>query len=477
MVSKEGGKMRTLYVTDLDGTLMKNDMTISEKSVSLLNQLIGKGVLITYATARSFHSAYDITRDIGFKIPVITRNGTTFADQTLAKETETALFPEDVLRELRAKIPVIDRCGFTSAYIDGKMYKLYLDGPKSKEFRGYIDYYHSIGDSRMRMVDDAEKLFEGDISYITLISSKEELLPYYESVGSSDRWETVFQKDTYRDEYWLEICPKDSTKAKAALKLKEKLKCDRIVVFGDSKNDLPMFEVADEAVSVSNARQEVLDAADRIIGSNEEDAVAQYIQRCEDINESEIIKDAIDYVKDLFDGNSDGHGADHTMRVYHNAQMIIAEYPEADSFVTLLAALLHDADDHKLFYTENNMNARSFMQQRNFPSETAEQICRIINSVSFSHNRGRSPETIEGKIVQDADRLDAIGAIGIARTFAYGGKSGRSLSDSIKHFYDKLLLLKDELNTDTARNIAQKRHEYMQDFLKEYYTETGYELY
>ncbi len=191
------------------------------------------------------------------------------------------------------------------------------------------------------------------------------------------------------------------------------------------------------------------------------------------MDKDRIIHDAIDYVKELFAGNSDGHGADHTMRVFHNAQMIIAEYPEADSFVVLLSALLHDTDDHKLFNTENNMNARSFMEQNDIPSETIEQICKAINSVSFSHNRGRSPETLEGKIVQDADRLDAIGAIGIARTFAYGGKVGRPLSDSIKHFYDKLLLLKDELNTDAAKEIAQKRHEFMQMFLEEYYSETS----
>lgn len=191
------------------------------------------------------------------------------------------------------------------------------------------------------------------------------------------------------------------------------------------------------------------------------------------VEQDKIISDAIGYVKELFAGNSDGHGADHTMRVYHNAQMILAEYTEADSFVVLLSALLHDADDHKLFNTENNMNARTFMERNGIPSETIEQVCRAINSVSFSHNRGKSPETPEGKIVQDADRLDAIGAIGIARTFAYGGKVGRPLSDSIKHFYDKLLLLKDEMNTDAAKKIALKRHEFMQEFLEEYYSETS----
>lgn len=272
--------MKTLYVTDLDGTLMRNDVTISAESVRILNQLIDKGVLITYATARSFHSAYDITKDIHFKIPVITRNGTTFADNETAKELETAFFSAEVLDELKEKLPITDKCGFTSVYIDGEMFKLYLDGPRSKEFQGYIDYYKSIGDKRLVEVDDSEKLFKEKTktSYITLISSREELLPYYEAVKDSDRWETIFQKDTYRDEYWLEICPKDATKAKAVLKLKEKLKCDRVVVFGDSLNDLPMFEIADEAVSVANAMQEAIEASSLTIGRNEEDAVAKYIE-------------------------------------------------------------------------------------------------------------------------------------------------------------------------------------------------------
>ncbi len=275
---RKASGMKTLYVTDLDGTLMRNDMTISDESVRILNQLIDKGVLITYATARSFHSSYDITKEIHFNIPVITRNGTTFADQKNVKELETSFFTNDVLNELREKLPIIDRFGFTSVYMDGKMFKIYLNGPRSKEFQGYIDYYESIGDKRMLEVDDIEKLYAENTSYFTLIGSKEELLPYYESVKDSDRWETIFQKDTYRDEYWLEICPKDATKAKAVLKLKNELKCDRVVVFGDSMNDLPMFEIADEAVSVANAMKEAIEASSITIGSNEEDAVAKYIE-------------------------------------------------------------------------------------------------------------------------------------------------------------------------------------------------------
>ena len=97
--------------------------------------------------------------------------------------------------------------------------------------------------------------------------------------------------------------------------------------------------------------------------------------------------------------------------------------PGCDRVVVALAALLHDADDHKLFHTENNANARTFMQSQQVESDTIEFVCEVINGVSFSKNKGIHPGSIEGKIVQDADRLDALGAIGIARTFAFGGKN------------------------------------------------------
>ena len=157
---------------------------------------------------------------------------------------------------------------------------------------------------------------------------------------------------------------------------------------------------------------------------------------------------------------------EHTMRVYRWAIRLQTKLG-GDLDVIVLAALLHDVDDHKLFITENNMNARTFLQSQNIESDVVEFICEVINGVSFSKNRGKQPESIEGKIVQDADRLDAIGAIGIARAFAFGGKKGRSLESSLQHFNEKLLLLKDEMNTDEAKKIAEVRHIYMQGFLAE----------
>lgn len=189
------------------------------------------------------------------------------------------------------------------------------------------------------------------------------------------------------------------------------------------------------------------------------------------------MKDTIDtakeYIERLFAGNADGHGLDHSMRVYKNAMLLAETEPTADRFIVALSALLHDADDYKLFQTENNANARNFLKSANVDPETTDRICEVINSVSFSRNRGKKPETIEGQIVQDADRLDAIGAIGIARTFAFGGKHNRSLESSIDHFHEKLLLLKDMLNTEKAKELAENRHRFMEQFLKEWEKETG----
>ena len=180
---------------------------------------------------------------------------------------------------------------------------------------------------------------------------------------------------------------------------------------------------------------------------------------------------AITYINDLFRDNAGGHDIEHTLRVYRNAMLIAESEPECDRKIVSLAALLHDADDHKLFHTENNENARLFLYGR-VSAEQTEKICSCINSVSFSRNQGKAPDTLEGKIVQDADRLDAMGAIGIARTFAFGGEHGRPLQESVKHFHDKLLLLRDMMNTETARELSIKRHAFLESFLKELDEET-----
>ena len=189
--------------------------------------------------------------------------------------------------------------------------------------------------------------------------------------------------------------------------------------------------------------------------------------------EERIIEQAIAYIRELFRTNAGGHDVEHTMRVYRNTLLIAETEPDCDRQIAALAALLHDADDHKLFGTTDNANARDFLSRQGVSAQMTDRIVQVINSVSFSQNKGRAPETPEGKVVQDADRLDAIGAVGIARTFAFGGEHGRPMDDSIQHFYDKLLKLKDLMNTETGRQMAEKRHAFLELFLKEYLTESG----
>ena len=176
----------------------------------------------------------------------------------------------------------------------------------------------------------------------------------------------------------------------------------------------------------------------------------------------ERILAAKQYVKTLFADRADGHDVEHTLRVYTNAMKIAQAEGPCDLEIVGLSA-----DDYKLFQTENNANARMFLEEIGAPKKQINQICRVINAVSFSKNRGKHPESLEGKIVQDADRLDAIGAVGIARTFSYGGCKGRPLTDTVQHFHDKLLLLKDEMNTETAKQMAESRHQFLITFLKE----------
>ena len=185
-----------------------------------------------------------------------------------------------------------------------------------------------------------------------------------------------------------------------------------------------------------------------------------------------VIAAAEAYISALFSADAGGHDAAHTLRVRRNAMRIAAQEPDCDRRVVELAALLHDADDHKLFHTEHNANARAFLAREGVDAETVERVCAAINSVSFSRNRGKRPETLEGKIVQDADRLDAMGAVGVARCFAYGGEHARPMEDSIRHFYEKLLLLRGELNTESARRLGEQRHAFLEAFLREYDEET-----
>ncbi len=197
-----------------------------------------------------------------------------------------------------------------------------------------------------------------------------------------------------------------------------------------------------------------------------------------------------EYVKDLLAKEYSGHDYYHCIRVYNNA-MLICKDMDCDKQLVSVASLLHDVDDAKLFDSKDYDNARKILNDLNYEKDFIEKVINIIKDVSFKGKDSVIPSSLEGKIVQDADRLDAIGAIGIARTFAYGGNHNRLIYDpsikpnlnmdynqyknannpTINHFYEKLLLLKDMMNLEKSKEIAIHRHKFMEEYLKEFYDE------
>ena len=206
---------------------------------------------------------------------------------------------------------------------------------------------------------------------------------------------------------------------------------------------------------------------------------------------SDLIDRTVNHVRTVLSGDGTGHDWWHVYRVWRTAQRI-GQAEKADLFVVELAALLHDIADWKLHDGDSTVGskiARDWLDS--LDAHISEHVCQIIANISFKGAKVESPTlSQEGKVVQDADRLDAMGAIGIARAFAYGGAKGQAIYDpackptehgtaeaylkggtTINHFCEKLLLLRDRMNTATGRAMAEARHQFMEDYLRRFYEE------
>lgn len=194
----------------------------------------------------------------------------------------------------------------------------------------------------------------------------------------------------------------------------------------------------------------------------------------------------IDEVKHILKDEYSGHDWLHTKNVYHNALDLWKYYPETNIDIIRYASLTHDIADHKFGYTDVDRKniITELLTKYNVEYQVIFEVIKIVNQISFSKKVDSSELSLEAKIVQDADRLDALGAIGIARTFAFGGVRGRPIydedyqegnQDTIQHFYDKLLLLQDKMNTKQGREIAEERTRYMIQFLERFYQECNIE--
>ncbi len=215
------------------------------------------------------------------------------------------------------------------------------------------------------------------------------------------------------------------------------------------------------------------------------------------MSDTEIVEQTIAFVKETLIGAEGGHDLFHIQRVFKNT-LFIAKEEKVDVLVVSLAALLHDIADAKFNDGDETVGpemAENFLGELKVNKKTITHVVKIIKNMSFKNSlqkkRGRKFRSKELEVVQDADRLDAMGAIGIARAFNYGGFKNReiynpeiapnlkmtkeeyksSTAPSINHFYEKLLLLKDKMNTETGKRLAEERHRYMMDYLKQFYRE------
>lgn len=215
------------------------------------------------------------------------------------------------------------------------------------------------------------------------------------------------------------------------------------------------------------------------------------------MNDAEIVEQTIAFVKETLQGAEGGHDWFHIQRVFRNT-LLIAKEEKVDVLVVSLGALLHDIADAKFHDGDEKIGpqlAHDFLSELGVKKKVINHVVKIIENISFKNSlkkkRGRPFRSKELQVVQDADRLDAIGAIGIARAFNYGGFKNRELynpeiapnlnltkeaykkssAPTINHFYEKLLLLKDRMNTETGKKLAQERHDYMINFLEQFYKE------
>lgn len=264
--------MKILYVSDLDGTLLGSNERTSEYTNEIINKLVANGMQFSYATARSFHTSHKVTSGLNAKIPLIIYNGAMIVDNNtgefihknfFGKEVELLLddlFSNQIFPIVYSFIDDIEKFSFIPAYNSSGMNKFICTRK---------------GDKRIRCVNEKEQLKMGEIFYVTCIDEEEKLLPLYEQY--KNKFHCVYQKDIYTGDQWLEIMPRNASKSNAVNQLREILGCDYVVTFGDGKNDIDMFQIADEAYAVENAVDELKSIATGIIKSNDENGVAEWL--------------------------------------------------------------------------------------------------------------------------------------------------------------------------------------------------------
>jgi Cof subfamily protein (haloacid dehalogenase superfamily) len=271
--------MKTLYISDLDGTLLHPNVELSEKSITIINELINQGMLFSVATARSIASVKPILQKVAVSVPIVLMNGVCIYDLNLNDYIKVETLPRTSIDLLMTVIRDNNLKGFAYTIKDGVMSTYYED----LNTQALHDFYQERVDRYQKkfiQVDDFTSLSEEPLIYFSLLDQKEHLEPIYHQIEAIPDLNCVFYKDNYSPDLWyLETYSKTASKYHAVQFLRSYLNIDRIVCFGDNRNDLPLFEASDHRIAVGNAVAELQAKADLIIGKNYDDGVATWLHQ------------------------------------------------------------------------------------------------------------------------------------------------------------------------------------------------------
>ena len=268
--------MKTLYVTDLDGTLLNSKIMVSENSKEIINSLVEKGMSFTFATARSLVSAKRVTSGLNIKVPVVVYNGAFIMDYNTGEVIHSCNFSHREVDFVTQKLKKYNLIPLVYSFINGKECVSYNKNYVNDGTRIYLE--SRKGDKRLTPLDSNRNLYDGEVFYFTIISTEKELLPFYNEICKDENLPVTLQQDIYNEYFWCEIMPKNASKAHGIGCLKEIMGFDKVVSFGDAQNDIPMFLNSQECYAVSNGVKELKDISTKEILSNDRDGVALWLK-------------------------------------------------------------------------------------------------------------------------------------------------------------------------------------------------------
>ncbi|MBI4978903.1 MAG: HAD family phosphatase [Spirochaetes bacterium] len=284
---------KRLFITDLDGTLLRNDATLSQYTYNKLNELIANDVLISVASARNIVSIQAILGDIQFRLPLVCSNGSLISDYRTGKHIFARYLDAAIARSVLDMSLHYGLQPFVAS-VKGGLDLVSYERVLNDGMQSYYDQRIATGDKRLRHVEHIAEALSGEIVVFTIIGRPEHTTPLYDELVRTFGTSLCYYhfEDTYtHGYYWLMVQHSDATKANGIRELQSRFAPDtHLTVFGDNLNDLPMFAIADTAVAVSNAPQAVRSAAEVVIGTNEDDSVIKYIEEKCHVQKNQIAK-------------------------------------------------------------------------------------------------------------------------------------------------------------------------------------------